>query len=528
MRPRSFYDEIAEILPCESVTPSDITACIAVRLTDINPWVIERLRWLGNYEPAPRFLILDFGSYESHSREIWKACEEIGAEYRYIDDCGEFSLALTRNASFGHIQTDFIFFTDIDFVYERSFYGRLAEICNRFEIRRYPGRAFGMPAYHVAPIESRLYESLSFRERDRLITEWSLAGHQTEFGTLFEFIAPYSNNLLCHRNLFSMIGGYCADFRGYGSEDFEFFVRFAIIASRLPMPNHLIKDIYGPRSESFFGLKNYTGFRRLLELLTYPSESIGLKSFHIWHPMPSKRGYWTAKRDRKRKKLKSVVSKYIEAGCENLIKLDFLPRTQNALCIFEVPEQWEFFLPLRIAGYKLWIAGKRELSDLNNKIYEQIEQRVFDRIFICDSANYDNSVYHSVVEFANRLGIQVTTIKQQLLSTATQSLDTFCLSSNKHESCILYSFIAGEQNALYFKKTYSIEFLILDGKVIPCGSGLSRYPFSWRSYVAGHLTFKQKSSQNKKYKWSALLRKLQKLIRTPKRFLLDVVYNRLL
>lgn len=505
---------ITDTEPCKTVTPSDITVCIAVRLTDINPWVIERLRWLDeNYEPAPKFLILDFGSPERHASEIRKACESISAEYHRIDDSGEFSLAAARNLAFERVKTDFVFFTDIDFIYERKFFGRLTDICNQFEIRRNPLRCFSMPACHASQKESLLYESLSVEDRDRLVSEWCLFGAYTEFGTSFEFIAPYSNNLLCHRNLFNMVGGYCNEFRGHGSEDFEFFIRLAISVSHLPMPKHPINDLYGPLNESFFEVKEYAGFRRLLELFAYPSESIGLKSFHLWHPRPDK-GYWTARKDWDRGRFESIVSRYINAH-EKLLDFDFLPRQKKALCLINDEKDWRIFLPLRIAGYHL------STCNINNPnhyaVLQHVQKREFDRIFVFDPLL--NERYKLIYDLAQSMGIKLTVIEQKIFPDYT------CQTMQSGNS----AFIVGHQRS---NKEILIEQLVLDGQIIPCGLGLSHYLFSWRSYAAGHLTFVQ-NSHNKKgvnpsnaMKMLSFHRKLRKLFRSPRQFFIDALMKR--
>jgi predicted glycosyltransferase involved in capsule biosynthesis len=509
MNPPSPLNAITDTLSCETVTTSDVTVCIAIRLTNINPWVIERLWWLGkNYEPSPKFLILDLGSSERHALKIRKACESIGAEYHHIDDSGEFSLAVARNLAFERVKTDFVFFTDIDFVFEKRFFGRLSEICNQFEIRRYPLRCFTMPAYHVSQEEALLYESLSPIEQERLVNEWCLAGAQTEFGTIFEFVAPYSNNFLCHRNLFSIVGGYCTEFRGHGFEDFEFFIRLCRLIQHIPMPTQLNKDMYSPLGESFQKIKKYAGFRRMLELFTYPSESIGLKSFHIWHPRPKENEYWTSKKNRNRDRFNKIVSQYIK-NSEDLLGVDFLSRSNKALCILEDKNQWRYFVPLRLAGYRLFFIINKNPGI--NKLVNQLETGKFNRIFILCADSKRLYEYNDVIELARQVNIQV------YFAELGAFPNSICF-SNKSVS----------NNLCDYQQALTIENLILDGQRIPCGLGLSRYYFSWRSYVSGHLTLSQDNYDDRGQLFRTnrkptLRRKLRKLIRSPRQFFLDAL-----
>jgi len=264
-----------------------------------------------------------------------------------------------------------------------------------------------MPAYHVSERESRLYESRSSAERARLINEWCLAGAQTEFGDLFEFIAPYSNNFLCHRNLFSMIGGYCTEFRGHGSEDFDFLIRLSIIASELPLPSFPHKDFYSPLSDAFWEIKDYAGFRRLLELFTFSAESLGLKSFHIWHPRPREQGYWISTKDWNRERFNEIVSRYLNS-LEKLLDLDFLPRAKKALCVFSAKNQWSYFLPLRLVDYHLSFYVEHDPSF--PAAMRQIEKKEVDRIFIFSSCVRSGSQIHTMIELAHLMAVQVTVV----------------------------------------------------------------------------------------------------------------------
>lgn len=537
MRPDNVYF-LTKPSTAAQVAPSDITVCIAIRLSDINPWVVERLKCLkDNYLPKPRYLILDFGSSETYANIIRSVCEQIEAQYYHIDDFGEFSLAAARNFAFQYVQTDFIFFTDIDFIYERGFFGQLADICNRFEIRQYPLRCFTMPAFHVSKAESRLYESLSAEKRDRLVSEWSLYGAYTEFGVTFEFVAPYSNNFLCHRNLFSKVGGYCTEFRGHGSEDFEFFIRLAVITNHIPMPNHINKDLYSPLNESFFKVKDYAGFRRLMELFSYPSESIGLKSFHIWHPRPSEKGYWTTEKDLYRGKLNKILSQYIK-NAENILELDFLSRPQKALCILEDEKQWRYFLPLRLAGYRLsFVVNKNSVLD---GLVNRIKSDKFNRIFIFCHDLKELYRYNAIIELARSMNIQVYFADPETISTSicfsskavsnppSDDMKTSAKDNQKINN--LRAFASGEAEQI---DSVLIENLILDGQRIQCGLGKLRYPFSWRSYVSGHLTLSPANAKNKAQPYHIdrehrLRRKLRKFIRSPKQFIRDALIKRLL
>lgn len=53
--------------------------------------------------------------------------------------------------------------------------------------------------------------------------------------------------------MFDISGGYCDEFRGHGSEDFEFLIRLAKLTIDIPAPKGIEKDFYGPLKTSFGG-----------------------------------------------------------------------------------------------------------------------------------------------------------------------------------------------------------------------------------------------------------------------------------
>src|SRR5690606_31476044 len=110
------------------------------------------------------------------------------------------------------------------------------------------------------------------------------------------------------RDLFSLIGGYDERFRGHGSEDFEFLTRLAIYGKHLPMPCDWRRDCYGPLKDEFYRQKDYVGFRRLFEAMSYPAEAFGQRVFHMWHPRDGEG--WTKDNDWKRTRLKDAFDTY--------------------------------------------------------------------------------------------------------------------------------------------------------------------------------------------------------------------------
>lgn len=409
---RKLIDVVKDAIDVHPVKISDITLCYGIRAGEVTPWIIERLKFaLDFYNPSPNFLIIDFGSKDKYAEEIVQVCDRYGAKLIHIEDDGVFSASKARNIAFSEVTTDFIFFADIDFVYESDIFQRLVNLSNRLELQKNPRKIITMPIFHVNKDSSEYFESLdSKNEKDKLITKWSFDGLGTEFGDIFEFVAPYSNTFFMHKKMFDIAGGYCDEFRGHGSEDFEFLIRLAKLSTNIPVPTGLEKDFYGPLKGSFWGDKEYVGFRRYLEAFTLPSESLGLKAFHLWHEKPSAKGYWTQSNDWKRERFNTVLERHSKSNSQ-LLSVDYIPRKKSALCVFSDKAQWGYFLPLRLAGYTLSVLNEKTDEAISSTLYA-LENNKFERVFIFNPYMKSHAVFRGIIEVAKKLGIQVTVIER--------------------------------------------------------------------------------------------------------------------
>lgn len=408
----NLVDAVKSNIVSNELSVSDITVCICVRASEITPWIIQRLMFtLGFYDPSPNFMIIDFGSKEPYSEKIREICKSFGSELVYVSDYDEFSSSKARNIGFKNSKTEFILFSDVDFVYERDFFDRLTSIAAKLDLKANPMKVISMPIFHLNKKATTYFEELDNNSKqDKILARWGVNGLGTEFGTLFEFIVPYSNTFLIHRDMFNLSGGYCDEFRGHGSEDFEFLIRLARLTTNVPPPDELSKDFYGPLKESFWGDKEYAGFRRYLEVFTLPCESLGLKAFHLWHEKPASKGYWTRSNDWKRERFNIVFNQYAESNAR-LLNVDYLEREKSALCIFSDEAQWGYFLPLRLAGYKLTILNEK-VDDEIIAALRMVENKKVDRIFIFNPYMKSHVMFRGIVEVAKKVGVSVTVIER--------------------------------------------------------------------------------------------------------------------
>lgn len=447
----------------------NITAIYSIKVKENNLWVLDRIEWLTNYDPPPKFIIVDYGSSRSYSEIIRRKCEKIKAQYIYVNsEQEEFSLAKARNIGFTHVETDFVFFTDIDFVFEKNFFLKLYLLSQSLEISKYPLRFILIPAYFVSKKESEKFILSSFKDREKLIYEWSLWGGYTEVNTIFDFIAPYSNNIFCNSKFFNIIGGYCEDFIGYGCEDFEFVLRAALIINYWPIPKKVDDyKIYKPFINSFWSRKGYIGIRKLLELISLPFENFGLKAFHIWHEKPFK-NYWTSEINKNRRIYKNKAKLYIKDSSK-ILNIDFLIRNKKSLVILDDKKKWRLFLPLRLLGYELSVVQIKYLKMIFT-LFEEIQK--YDNIVVLES--YPKKILSKFKEINSK----ISTLN--LISLEEFRNDKF--PSKDNELTLVYDIRHDE---------LCPEYLLTSNSIIPTGIGNEKYKFSWKSYINARLLMKK-------------------------------------
>ncbi|WP_234463913.1 capsular polysaccharide export protein, LipB/KpsS family [Paracoccus caeni] len=354
----------------DNVEPDDITMIICIRSHSENPWVLDRLMALHSmYRPAPRIRIVDFGSEPDHSSQIEIICAESGFGYTFVEDKEVFSLAKARNIGASESDTDLLFFSDIDFVFPSDFFAELASAASSLAARSKIDVLLMCSAVHMSETASSEFVSLADPlTRSVFLRQLGYRSIFEQFGKSVQFVAPYSNVFMINKKLFSLAGGYDENFRGHGSEDFEFITRVNLFTGHFPMPRELTVDSGGPTKADFFKAKNYEGFRALNTAISLPGQLNGLRAFHLYHPTPQ--DDWRVNNDWKRNKLKERMSRYA-VNEERIIEIDYLPRKMKALCICLHKDHWGYFAPLRLAGYEIV-----PIYDSAVKIISEAAQRI--------------------------------------------------------------------------------------------------------------------------------------------------------
>ncbi len=326
---------------------------IGLRAYAGNPWVLERLALLaGHYRPAPAFVIVDFGSAEPYASEIARVCREGGMTCVRVEDDGVFSAASARNAGAQAARTELLFFNDIDCFGERDLIARIASHANAIDLGACFDQLIVLPVVFVArETTARVIEKSEPEERAALLRRARIDSLYSRRSNVTDFVDPFSNFFVCHRDFFELTGGFNGRFRGHGSEDYEFFVRQAVIAGQLPLPQGAGRDLYGPRSTRFFASKAYRGFRRLGELAAFHAEASGLWIAHLDHPRNKGADDWYTYKDKRRGRFRTHTAYLRDPRA--LLTLDFLPRARRVAVLAKHREDVPLFLPLRWRGFEL-------------------------------------------------------------------------------------------------------------------------------------------------------------------------------
>ncbi|MNJ29853.1 Capsule polysaccharide biosynthesis protein [compost metagenome] len=402
-----------------SYSHNDITLVFGIRARDYNPWVLERLSLVGTYyNPLPKVIITDFGSPEEHSAAIQEVCNRFGFEYHFVDDSETFSPAIARNSSVKHVKTPLIFFNDIDCFWTSDFFSKLAHAANIEQLETYWDRMLNMPVYHLTE-DSTTYITDGYDGFSQGNAEMSLRMEQTAHRALaswrrqhVDFVAPYSNVFLIRKDYFEYLGGYNETFRGHGSEDFEFLIRYALVSKYLPTPAHMDQDFYGPLRDAYYTeLKEYKGYRRLFEVLSAPAELLGLKVLHLHHEKPAVSD-WVSKNDWKRSNFNIELDKVTKTPWR-MLEQDWLPREKKALVLLKHKDQYEYFMPLRSAGYSLDVLLPGE--QIPERVVDKIESGYYDAVSIFNPYMKSHESIRPYHELAKKAGIETIVVERGAL-----------------------------------------------------------------------------------------------------------------
>ena len=406
-------------------TPDDITMVVGVRLHAENPWVLERVALLKEYyEPAPTILVVDLGSADPFADRLASACAASGLSYLRCDDDGTYSQARARNFGALHARTQLLFFNDIDCLGKRDLFAGLADLATAMGMGGRFDEMINLPVYHLSAntTAATLSGGTAPRVASAIAKAFASAAYSPR-GEQTVFTAPYSNLFLCHRAFFNMTGGYNESFRGHGSEDFEYLLRFAKISGQFPMPKAVATDRYGPITGEFYeDRKTYQGYRRLFELMSFQAETSGLRMAHLHHEKPTQ-DRWIANRDSDGARFRANVKPILQSD-RALLDCDWLPRKHKALALILGDVDIERLLVLRLSGYRISAVGVDELRDAGAAT-EILLHHAPDALVVFGEDG-DSTPAAKIVAEADDRGLEVINV------TEGDVPESYCYRSNRH------------------------------------------------------------------------------------------------
>jgi len=393
----------------------DLTLVLAIRAHDGNPWVKDRLRLLGRYyDPAPYVVVVDFGSVEEHRDDLERISRDSGFDYVYEEDLDTFSLARARNIGAASARTDLLFFSDIDCFGERDLCRRLVRQANVLDLGACFDQVINLPVYHLnEEVSAAFFQREDLSDASEWLGRALVHSVYARKGDVADFVDPSSNFFVCHRRFYDLVGGYNEKFRGHGSEDFEFTLRFALHSGQFPLPARAQEDYYSPSWDSFYRAKQYRGFRRLGELMAFESEAAGLRIAHLHHPRPRSSDGWYRENDWKRRRFNVEVQPFLDEPAR-LLSYDWMPRDKVALVLLTHRWHYEFFVPLRLAGYRLVHVLAGDTARYEATI-NMLEHRTVDAVAMFNPYMHSHLEMRPFFELARKSGIATIVVERGAL-----------------------------------------------------------------------------------------------------------------
>ncbi len=359
-------------------------------------------------------MVVDFGSPEPQRGHLSAIADDNGFAYVYVDDTATFCLSKARNVGAAAATTELLFFSDIDCYGERDLCARLVRYANDIDLGAVYDQIIKMPVYHLEEeISERFFAADVADERSSVVARGFVESLYSGKGEVAEFIDPSSNFFVCHRDFYDLIGGYNEEFRGHGSEDYEFLLRFALWSGQFPLPSAPTEDLFGPLREGFYGPKTFRGFRRLGNLISYHAEVAGLRIAHLHHPRARTTDSWYQDNDWKRTRFHDQTEPFMKERCR-LLSYDWMPREKTALVLLKHDWHYEFYLPLRSAGYRLIPATVKDLQQ-STEALDMIVNREVDAVAIFNPYMRSHTGIRPYFECARQSGVETIVVERGAL-----------------------------------------------------------------------------------------------------------------
>lgn len=259
-----------------------LTVTLAIRTNDFDVYA-EKLRFRDrcNMERV-KTVVVDDGSPETVSKQIQEFCRQRKWSYVYLDTrSSDFSLARARNAGLLATTTEWMFTDDADNIYEKDFFYRLLKEIDF--VNQTPFTFLTIPHVYLSDEMSRhiLAENDLESYVPFILSRMMLENPRgSEPGNIaIQHYAPASAMIAVRKKTAMLVGGYDAEFKGWGGEDRDFVFRLLMEnpAIKLPEAFHVTKKW------NMNDTHVYEGWRSLYRMLGDYMGKKGFYAYHIYH-----------------------------------------------------------------------------------------------------------------------------------------------------------------------------------------------------------------------------------------------------
>lgn len=275
--------------------------------------VIQKARKYKSNEKIEYIFVEGFSSLEHP--ELKSLIESKG--HRYFKDEAQqssktFSLGQCRNLGIINAKSDVVMSLDVDCVISKRNLENILELIAIKEIDKNPNAFLVLPCIFLNELGTELYQNIKNQD---VFFQNDLISGKREF---VKFFMKASSSIIINRFKFLELGGYDEDFKGYGSEDFDFLARLLKNCAEFEaLPDDLT---YFAKNWDF---NEFKGFRVWFSLVAEEAILHGIYIYHLWHIEPNQNKYFNNKELNHKKFIKNLQNKnhFIEPLYSNPLNL---------------------------------------------------------------------------------------------------------------------------------------------------------------------------------------------------------------
>lgn len=187
-----------------------------------------------------------------------------------------FSPAIARNTAVKYATKKYLFFLDVDLVFNEYFVQELIYTVQQ-NIEKEKCKFLMLPCLYLTEEGTKLFENSNNKIEviDKLRDSLMLGKND-----LVSRLAVNTSAIVLEKDYFESVGRFSEDFLGHGGEDFEFLHRLVSFSPH----SQRSSEYYMDKVEQFPG--KYQGFRKYMAYYSLPYLFSNLVLVHRWHERP--------------------------------------------------------------------------------------------------------------------------------------------------------------------------------------------------------------------------------------------------